>query len=154
MLKEGDSAPDFTLFDADGTIKKLSDLDGRYKVVFFYPKDDTTGCTKEAMNFSELKAEFEKLNAEIIGISPDSEKSHAKFRDKYALQVTLLADEQKQAIEAYGVWAEKKMYGKAYMGVDRSTFLIDPNGKIIGVWRGVKVPGHAAAVLDALKSRK
>lgn len=154
MLKEGDSAPDFTLFDADGTIKKLSGLEGRYKVVFFYPKDDTTGCTKEAMNFSELKAEFEKLNAVIIGISPDSQKSHAKFRDKYALQVTLLADEQKQAIEAYGVWAEKKMYGKAYMGVDRSTFLIDPNGKIIGVWRGVKVPGHAAAVLEALKSRK
>lgn len=154
MLKEGDPAPDFALPDPDGTIRKLSDLKGRHAVVYFYPKDDTTGCTKEATGFSELKPEFDKLDAEIIGISPDSVKSHAKFREKYALQVTLLADEQKQAIEAYGVWAEKKMYGKAYMGVDRSTFLIDPDGKIAAVWQGVKVPGHTAAVLEALKSRK
>ncbi|MFZ1107396.1 MAG: thioredoxin-dependent thiol peroxidase [Rhodomicrobium sp.] len=153
MLQEGDAAPDFALPGADGKIKKLSALKGRFKVVYFYPKDDTSGCTKEAQNFTELKAEFEKLNAEVIGISPDSPKSHAKFRDKYELQVTLLSDEEKGAIEAYGVWVEKKMYGKSYMGVERSTFLIGPDGKIAQAWRGVKVPGHAAAVLDAIKKR-
>ena len=151
MLNEGDAAPDFALPDADGKLRKLSDLKGHYKVVYFYPKDDTSGCTKEAQNFTELKAEFGKLKAEIIGISPDSPKSHAKFRDKYGLQVTLLADEQKSAIEAYGVWVEKKMYGKSYMGVERSTFLIGPDGKIVQAWKGVKVPGHAEAVLEALK---
>lgn len=154
MLREGDEAPDFALPDADGKTRKLSDLKGRYAVVYFYPKDDTSGCTKEAQTFTELAAEFTKLKADIIGISPDSSKSHAKFRDKYGLQVTLLADEQKQAIEAYGVWVEKKMYGKTYMGVERSTFLIGPDGKIVQAWRGVKVPGHAAAVLEALKSSK
>ncbi len=152
MLKDGDAAPDFALPDADGKIRKLSSLKGRYKVVYFYPKDDTSGCTKEAQNFTELKEEFDKLKAEVIGISPDSAKSHAKFRDKHALEVTLLADEEKAAIEAYGVWVEKKMYGKAYMGVERSTFLIGPDGKIVQSWKGVKVPGHAAAVLEALKS--
>ncbi len=151
MLEDGDQAPDFALPDSEGKIKTLSGLKGRYKVVYFYPKDDTTGCTKEAINFTELKPEFDKLNTEIIGISPDSAKSHAKFRDKHELHVTLLADEQKTAIEAFGVWAEKKMYGKTYMGVDRSTFLIGPDGKILQSWRGVKVPGHAEAVLEALK---
>jgi thioredoxin-dependent peroxiredoxin len=153
MLQEGDAAPDFALPDADGKLKKLSGLKGRFKVVYFYPKDDTSGCTKEAQNFTELKAEFHGLKAEVIGISPDSVKSHAKFRDKYGLHVTLLSDEEKAAIEAYGVWVEKKMYGKAYMGVERSTFLIGPDGKIVQAWRGVKVPGHAAAVLDAIKTR-
>jgi thioredoxin-dependent peroxiredoxin len=151
MLKDGDPAPDFALPDAGGTIKKLSGLKGSYKVVYFYPKDDTTGCTKEAIDFSKLKAEFDRLNTVIIGISPDTAKSHANFRDKHELQVTLLADEKKTAIEAYGVWTEKKMYGKAYMGVDRSTFLIGPDEKILRVWRAVKVPGHAEAVLEALK---
>jgi thioredoxin-dependent peroxiredoxin len=154
MLKDGDKAPDFALPDGDGKIRKLSSLEGRYKVVYFYPKDDTSGCTKEAQNFTELKEEFDAVNAEVIGISPDSAKSHAKFRDKHTLQVTLLADEEKAAISAYGVWVEKKMYGKAYMGVERSTFLIAPDGKIAQSWRGVKVPGHAAAVLEALKSRQ
>ncbi len=154
MLHEGDAAPDFALPDADGKIRTLSSLKGRYKVVYFYPKDDTSGCTKEAQNFSELKEEFDALKAEIIGISPDSAKSHAKFREKYALQVTLLADEEKKAIEAYGVWVEKKMYGRAYMGVERSTFLIGPDGKIVQAWKGVKVPGHAPAVLEALKQRQ
>jgi thioredoxin-dependent peroxiredoxin len=153
MLQEGDAAPDFALPDADGKMTKLSALKDRFKVVYFYPKDDTSGCTKEAQNFTELKAEFDALNAEVIGISPDSAKSHAKFRDKYGLQVTLLSDEQKGAIEAYGVWVEKKMYGKAYMGVERSTFLIGPENKIVQAWRGVKVPGHAAAVLDAIKKK-
>jgi peroxiredoxin Q/BCP len=154
MVKEGDEAPDFALPDADGTIKRLRDLSGRYKVVYFYPKDDTSGCTKEATNFTELKAEFDELNAEVIGISPDSVKSHAKFRDKYGLNVMLLADEQKAAVEAYGVWVEKKMYGRTYMGVERSTFLIGSDGTVLQAWRRVKVPGHAAAVLDAIKKHQ
>jgi len=154
MLHEGDKAPDFALPDADGKIRKLSDRKGHYTVVYFYPKDDTSGCTKEAQTFTELMTEFANLKAEVIGISPDSAKSHAKFRDKYELQVTLLSDEQKSAIEAYGVWVEKKMYGKAYMGVERSTFLVGPDGAIVQAWKGVKVPGHAAAVLEALKRQK
>jgi peroxiredoxin Q/BCP len=154
MLHEGDKAPDFTLPDSDGKIRKLSDRKGHYTVVYFYPKDDTSGCTKEAQTFTELMTEFANLKAEVIGISPDSAKSHAKFRDKYELQVTLLSDEQKSAVEAYGVWVEKKMYGKAYMGVERSTFLVGPDGAIVQAWKGVKVPGHAAAVLEALKRQK
>ena len=154
MLNQGDKAPDFALPDADGKVWKLGDRKGHYTVVYFYPKDDTSGCTKEAQSFSELKDEFAKLKADIIGISPDSSKSHTKFRDKYGLQVTLLSDEQKSVIEAYGVWAEKKMYGKTYMGVERSTFLVGPDGTIVQAWKGVKVPGHAAAVLEALKTQK
>lgn len=153
MVGDGEEAPDFALHDADGKIVKLSDLKGHYAVVYFYPKDDTSGCTKEAIDFSELKPEFDKLNAKIFGVSPDSAKAHTKFRDKHALKVTLLADEEKAAIQAYGVWAEKKMYGKTYMGVARSTFLIGPDGKVVKAWRGVKVPGHAAAVLAALKKQ-
>lgn len=152
MIGEGDAAPDFSLPDAAGKTVKLSDFSGKYLVLYFYPKDDTSGCTKEALNFSELTGEFEALNAQVVGVSPDSVKSHGKFRDKHGLGITLLADEGKSAIEAYGVWAEKKMYGKAYMGVDRSTFLIGPDGKILKAWRGVKVPGHAEAVLDAVKA--
>ncbi|MGA7326025.1 MAG: thioredoxin-dependent thiol peroxidase [Rhodomicrobium sp.] len=151
MINEGDTAPDFVLPDAEGKIVKLSSFKGRYKIVYFYPKDDTSGCTKEAQSFTELKPEFDKLNTEIMGISPDQVKSHAKFRDKYGLQVTLLADENKEAINAYGVWAEKKMYGKSYMGVERSTFLIGPDGKVLKAWRGVKVPGHTEEVLEVLK---
>lgn len=153
MLQAGDAAPDFALPDADGTIRKLSSLKDSYKIVYFYPKDDTSGCTKEAQTFTELADEFTGLKAEVIGISPDSVKSHAKFRDKYGLKVTLLSDEEKSAIEAYGVWVEKKMYGRAYMGVERSTFLIGPDGKIAQAWKGVKVPGHAKAVLEALKTK-
>lgn len=153
MLQEGDAAPDFALPDADGKIWTLNGRKGHYAVVYFYPKDDTSGCTKEAQSFNELKDEFANLNAEIFGISPDSSKSHAKFRDKHGLQITLLADERKSAIEAYGVWVEKKMYGRTYMGVERSTFLIGRDGKIVKAWKGVKVTGHAAAVLDALKAK-
>ena len=151
MVNEGDLAPEFALPDADGKTVELSSFRGRYVVLYFYPKDDTTGCTKEAINFTALKDEFEALNAIVIGISPDSAKSHGKFRDKHSLDVVLLADEEKPAIQAYGVWAEKKMYGKAYMGVERSTFLIGPDGRILSAWRGVKMPGHAEAVLDSLK---
>jgi thioredoxin-dependent peroxiredoxin len=151
MLNPGDAAPDFSLPDADGKHKSLNDFKGRFVVLYFYPKDDTSGCTKEAVDFTGLKDSFEKKNAAVLGMSPDSPKSHAKFRDKHALGVELLADEEKGVLEAYGVWAEKKMYGRAYMGVRRSTFLIGPDGKILKVWRDVKVPGHAEAVLKALE---
>lgn len=154
MVQEGEPAPGFLLPDADGNTVTLSDVKGRYTVVYFYPKDDTSGCTKEALDFTALKPEFTKLGAEIFAISPDAAKTHAKFRGKHALEVTLLSDEQRAAIEAYGVWKEKKMYGRAYMGVERSTFLIGPDGKIVKSWRGVKVPGHAQEVLDALKKRQ
>jgi len=154
MVQEGDPAPDFALPGADGNIVKLSDANGRFAVVYFYPKDDTSGCTKEALDFTALKPEFAKLGAEVFGISPDSVKSHAKFGGKHALQISLLADEERAAIEAYGVWTQKKMYGRTYMGVERSTFLIGPDGNILKCWRGVKVPGHAQEVLDALKKRQ
>ena len=151
MLQEGDPAPDFALPDADGNIGRLSDSRGRFAVVYFYPKDDTSGCTKEALDFSALNAEFAKLMAACSGFRPTASKSHAKFRDKHALRMTLLSDEQKAVIEAYGVWTQKKMYGRAYMGVERSTFLIGPDGKIAACWRGVKVPGHAAAGAGCLE---
>jgi peroxiredoxin Q/BCP len=154
MLNKGDIVAGFALPDADGNEVRLSDLEGQYAVIYFYPKDDTSGCTKEALDFNQLKGDFEALGARIAGVSPDSVKSHAKFAAKHGLEITLLSDEQKSVIQAFGVWVEKKMYGKAYMGVDRSTFLIGPDGKIVEAWRGVKVPGHAAAVLKALKEHK
>ena len=154
MVQEGEPAPDFALPDADGKTVKLSDARGRYAVVYFYPKDDTSGCTKEALDFTALMPEFAKLATEVFAISPDAVKTHAKFRGKHALEVTLLSDEERAAIEAYGVWKEKKMYGRAYMGVERSTFLIGPDGRIVKSWRGVKVPGHAQEVLHALKKRQ
>jgi peroxiredoxin Q/BCP len=154
MLNKGDIVPQFALPDADGNEVRLSDLNGRYAVLYFYPKDDTSGCTKEALDFNQLKGDFEALGARIAGVSPDSVKSHVKFAAKHGLAITLLSDEQKAVIQAFGVWVEKKMYGKAYMGVDRSTFLIGPDGKIVEAWHGVKVPGHAAAVLKALREHK
>jgi thioredoxin-dependent peroxiredoxin len=151
MLNRGEIAPDFALAGSGGKQLALSGFNGRYVVLYFYPKDDTPACTKEAIDFSGLKPEFKALGAEVIGVSPDTAQSHGKFRQKHALEITLLADGEKAAIHAYGVWAEKKMYGKTYMGVERTTFLIGPDGKILEIWRGVKVPGHAAAVLEALK---
>lgn len=151
MVSEGDAAPDFSLpRDGGGTVR-LKDFKGKPVVLYFYPKDDTSGCTKEAVNFSALAAEFAAAGAEVVGVSPDPVKSHDKFKSKHDLKVTLAADEDKKAIEAYGVWTEKKMYGKTYMGVERSTFLIGKDGKIAKVWRKVKVPGHADAVLEAVK---
>jgi len=152
MISEGDVAPGFTLPSDGGGTVRLDDFKGRPVVLYFYPKDDTSGCTKEARNFSALADEFAAAGAELIGVSPDPVKSHDKFKAKHDLKVTLAADEDKQAIEAYGVWAEKKMYGKTYMGVERSTFLIDKDGKIAKAWRKVKVPGHAEAVLEAVKA--
>jgi thioredoxin-dependent peroxiredoxin len=154
MLQEGDPAPDFALPDAQGDIVRLSDSRGHFAVVYFYPKDDTSGCTKEALDFSALNPEFEKLGAKVLGISPDGMKSHARFTSKHSLSLMLLSDEAKAVLEAYGVWTQKKMYGRTYMGVERSTFLVDRDGKIAVCWRGVKVTGHAAQVLDALKKRQ
>ncbi|WP_181707033.1 peroxiredoxin [Chthonobacter rhizosphaerae] len=151
-LTEGSPAPDFTLPTDGGETVSLASLKGKPAVVYFYPKDDTSGCTKEAISFSCLKADFDAIGVPVIGISPDSVKSHEKFRSKYELGITLAADEEKSAIEAFGVWVEKSMYGKAYMGVDRSTFLIDAEGRIAKAWRKVKVPGHAEEVLAAAKA--
>ena len=152
MLNEGDVAPDFELPRDGGKTVTLSQFEGGPVVLYFYPKDDTSGCTQQAIGFSERIAAFQKAGAEVIGVSPDSLKSHDKFRDKHDLQVILLADEEKSAIDAYGVWAEKNMYGRSYMGVDRTTFLIGKDGRIKRVWRGVKVPGHVEEVLAAVKA--
>lgn len=152
MLNDGDKAPDFTLPRDGGETVKLSQFKGKPVVLFFYPKDDTSGCTKEAVEFSARLDALHRAGAEVFGISPDSVKSHDKFRDKHGLTVTLLSDEEKQVLEAYGVWAEKSMYGKKYMGVERSTFIIGKDGKIARSWRKVKVPGHADEVLAAVQA--
>jgi peroxiredoxin Q/BCP len=151
MIRDGDKAPAFTLPGEGGDIVKLGDFKGRIVVVYFYPKDDTEGCTKQAVGFSQLLPAFHEIGAEVIGISPDSVKSHGKFRAKHDLRVVLLADEDRKAIEAYGVWGEKKMYGRTFMGVIRSTFLIGKNGKVARAWHNVKVPGHAEEVLAAAR---
>lgn len=151
MVSEGDKAPGFELPSDSGGTVALKDFKGKPVVLYFYPKDDTSGCTKQAVNFSELAEEFAAAGAAVVGVSPDPVKSHDKFKAKHDLKVTLASDEDKEAIEAYGVWAEKQMYGKTYMGVERSTFLIGKDGRIAKVWRKVKVPGHAAAVLEAVK---
>lgn len=149
---EGEKAPDFNLqTDAGGNVT-LSDLAGKPVIVYFYPKDDTSGCTKEAIAFSEHKDAFSALGATIIGISPDSPAKHDKFKAKYDLTIMLAADEEKTVAEAYGVWVEKSMYGKKYMGVERSTFLVDGAGSIAKAWRKVKVPGHVEQVLEAAKA--
>lgn len=148
----GQTAPAFELPRDGGGSVKLSDLAGKTVVLYFYPKDDTSGCTAQAIDFSSLKGEFEKAGAVVLGVSPDSVKSHDKFKTKHKLEVGLASDEEKKTLEAYGVWTEKSMYGRKYMGVERSTFLIDKAGKVARVWRGVKVPGHAAEVLEAAKA--
>lgn len=150
-LKEGDPAPDFALA-GDGGGASLKALKGKAIVLYFYPKDDTSGCTAEAIAFSALKAEFAAAGATVIGVSPDTAASHEKFKAKHKLAVQLAADPERSAIEAYGVWQEKSMYGRKYFGVERSTFLIDRNGKIAKIWRKVKVPGHAEAALAAVKA--
>lgn len=152
MLNDGDKAPDFSLPDSEGTPLKLSKLKGHPVVLYFYPKDDTPGCTTEAKDFSCLIDQFTAAGAQVVGVSPDSAASHAKFKAKHDLTVQLVADEEKAVATAYGVWVEKSMYGKKYMGVERSTFLVDTKGKITQVWRKVKVPGHAEEVLAAVKA--
>lgn len=144
-------APDFELPLGGGGTIKLSGLRGRKVVLFFYPKDDTQGCTMEARDFTALLPEFEKAGAVVLGVSPDSVGKHQRFAAKHDLGIDLVSDEQLQALEAYGVWGEKSMYGRSYMGVIRSTFLIDTEGRIARMWRGVRVKGHAAEVLDAVR---
>lgn len=151
-LKIGDTAPDFTLpRNGSGDIN-LASLQGKAVVLYFYPKDDTSGCTAQAIDFSAMGADFQAANAVVIGISPDSIKSHDKFAAKHALTVMLASDEERNVLETYGVWKEKSMYGKKYMGVERTTYLVAPDGKIAKIWNKVKVPGHAQAVLDAIKA--
>ncbi|QGM44997.1 peroxiredoxin [Methylocystis heyeri] len=151
-LEEGGAAPIFTLPGAGGESVSLADFRGRKLALYFYPKDDTSGCTKEAIEFNALQKEFAEAGTAILGMSPDSPKKHDKFREKYELSIPLAADEAKEALAAYGVWVEKSMYGRKYMGVERTTFLIGPDGKIAKIWRKVKVPGHAEAVLAAAKA--
>lgn len=148
-LSVGDMAPDFSLPGDGGASVSLASLRGKNVVLYFYPKDDTSGCTKEAIEFNGLKPAFEAANTVIIGLSPDSAKSHDKFKAKYGLNFALAADEEKSALEAYGVWIEKSMYGKKYMGVERTTVLVGADGTIKAIWPKVKVDGHAAEVLKA-----
>ncbi len=150
-LEEGDAAPAFKLPGAGDETLSLSGFKGKKLVLYFYPKDDTSGCTKEAIEFNALASKFAKAGAVVVGMSPDSVKSHDKFRAKYELALPLASDESKETLGAYGVWVEKSMYGRKYMGVERSTFLIDGKGKIARIWRKVKVPGHAEEVLAAAK---
>ncbi|MEP9371422.1 peroxiredoxin [Mesorhizobium sp. KR1-2] len=150
-LSTGQEAPNFDLPRDGGGVLSLSELKGKKIVLYFYPKDDTSGCTAEAIDFSGLKPDFESAGTMVIGMSPDSVKSHDKFKSKHDLSVELVSDEERKTLEAYGVWVEKSMYGRKYMGVERSTFLIDPDGKIARIWRKVKVPGHAKEVLAAAR---
>jgi thioredoxin-dependent peroxiredoxin len=151
MVAEGEKAPDFELPTESGESLKLSSLKGKPVVLYFYPKDDTSGCTAEAKDFTRLAADFRKAGTEVIGVSPDSVASHQKFRKKYDLAIRLAADADKTVATAYGVWVEKSMYGRKYMGVERATFLIDGKGRIARCWRKVKVPGHADEVLAAAR---
>ncbi len=152
MANEGDAAPNAKFLKPDGNAATIADYQGKALVLYFYPKDDTSGCTREAQDFTALIADFAKAGAAVVGISKDSVKSHAKFIGKYDLKVGLGSDEEGAVCEAFGTWVEKSMYGKKYMGIERSTFLIDANGQIARVWRKVKVPGHAAEVLEAAKA--
>jgi peroxiredoxin Q/BCP len=152
MATEGSAAPEFTLPRDGGGEVSLSDLRGKSVVLYFYPKDDTSGCTKEAIDFTAQLADFEAAGAVVLGVSKDSVAKHDKFRDKHELGVILLSDADSDVCERYGVWVEKSMYGKTYMGIERATFLIDGDGKIARAWRKVKVPGHAAEVLEAAKA--
>lgn len=150
-LQIGDKAPDFTLpTDGNGTLT-LSDLQGEKVVLYFYPKDDTPGCTTESCSFNDNLTALNKLNATVIGVSKCSVAKHDKFKAKYGLNFPLASDEESDVCEQYGVWTEKNMYGKKYMGIERSTFLIDENGNIEQIWRKVKVKDHVEAVLNALK---
>ena len=152
MPKEGSVAPNFAAKDANGETVRLKDLRGQKVVLYFYPKDDTPGCTKEAMDFNRLAADFEAADTAILGVSADPQKAQEKFRDKYELGMPLLSDATQTMLTAYGAWGEKKLYGKVFEGVLRSTVLIGRDGKVIKAWRNVKVDGHADAVLaEALR---
>jgi thioredoxin-dependent peroxiredoxin len=150
VVEEGTPAPDFELRSDEGETVKLSALRGKPVVLYFYPKDDTPGCTTEACEFRDAYDRFREQGVEILGVSPDTEASHQKFKSKYELPFTLLADPEHEVAEAYGVWKEKKNYGKTYHGVERSTFVIDADGKVARAMRGIRPAGHAAQVLETL----
>jgi peroxiredoxin Q/BCP len=150
-LAVGDKAPDFSMPVSGGEKVSLAALAGKPVVLYFYPKDDTPGCTVEAKDFRDMKKEFDQAGAVIVGVSKDSLKSHEKFQEKYCLPFALGSDEDGSVCEAYGVWVEKSMYGKSYMGIERTTFLIDGKGKLRNIWRKVKVDGHVGEVLAAVK---
>jgi peroxiredoxin Q/BCP len=150
-LDIGHKAPSFTAPTDTGENVSLSDYAGKTLVLYFYPKDDTPGCTKEACGFNESLAALKKLKTAVIGVSKDSVASHQKFKEKFGLQFPLISDTDGKICEAYGTWMEKSMYGRKYMGIDRATFVIGPDGKIKAAWRGVKVTGHIDAVIEALK---
>jgi len=152
MIETGQTAPDFTLPRDGGGDITLSALRPASVVLYFYPKDDTSGCTKEAQDFTALADDFAAAGAKVIGVSKDSVAKHDKFVSKYGLAVALVSDEESDVCERYGTWVEKSMYGKKYMGIERATFLIDGTGNVAGVWRKVKVPGHAEEVLAAVKA--
>ena len=152
QISKGDQAPDFNLPTDDGGQFTLSANNDKLIVLFFYPKDDTSGCTKEAIEFTEKLSEFEKLGALVVGLSPDPVKKHDKFKAKHDLKMMLVSDEEKEALQAYGIWVEKSMYGRKYMGVVRTTLLIDKSGTVVEAWHKVKVPGHVDAVLEAIKN--
>lgn len=150
-LRPGDRTPAFQLETDDGGEVSSASLKGKPFVLYFYPKDDTSGCTKEAIAFSAEKKKFDSLGATIVGVSKDNVSSHRKFREKHRLGIVLASDNELKAADAFGTWVEKSMYGRRYMGMDRATFLVDEKGVIRQVWRRVKVPGHAKAVLQALR---
>ena len=152
MIDAGDAAPEFDLPADGGGRVTLSGLKGKKVVLYFYPKDDTSGCTAEAIAFNGLRDKFKAAGAVVVGVSPDSPASHDKFKKKHELNFALASDESKAMLEAYGVWQEKSMYGRKYMGVERTTFLIGADGVVGKVWRKVKVPGHADEVLAAAKA--
>jgi peroxiredoxin Q/BCP len=150
MIERGAVAPDFTLETDQGESVTLSKLRGKQVILYFYPKDDTPGCTIQACDFRDAMPRFEGVSAVVLGVSPDSVKSHAKFREKFGLNFPLLADEEHSVSEAYGVWKEKKMYGRTYMGIERSTFLIDEEGRVSEMWRKVKPKGHTEILSEVL----
>ena len=150
MISEGDRAPDLTLSTSTGETVRLSSP-GKPLVLYFYPKDDTSGCTREAEDFTALASDFGKAGAAVVGVSRDPMKKHEKFIDKYELKVPLASDEDGRISDAFGTWVQKSMYGRKYMGMERSTFLIGPDGKVLKEWRKVKVPGHADEVLAAVR---
>ena len=150
MVKQGDPAPDFELKADDGSTVRLKELRGEKVVLYFYPKDDTSGCTTQACEFRDSFPRFDEKGARILGVSPDSAESHRKFKEKYDLNFPLLVDDDHSVAEAYGVWKEKSMYGRKYWGIERSTFLIDEEGRIEQAWRKVRPKGHAEVVAEVL----
>jgi peroxiredoxin Q/BCP len=152
MIQKGDAAPDFELPADDGGRVRLGDLKGRRVILYFYPKDNTSGCTTQACELRDALPRIDEKGAVVVGVSPDPVSSHQKFRDKYSLNFPLLSDQDHQVSEAYGVWKEKSMYGRKYWGIERSTFIIDENGVVVDVWRKVKPKGHADMVEDNLSA--